>query len=466
MTKNVELPIAVPVSTQQTSVREIYRMHSALPTETQAMELSDYFRVIRTRWVWIFLAAAIGVALSFGITSMMTPVYKSKASLFIQVDSPGDTSYARSQFALQRVGSYPQLIGDPALITQVAREIGGGIDFQTVKASLTAVNPSETVLVSVTAEADDPRQAADLANTAAVVLASNIEKLENVNPKVLTVTAELSVRATPPVDPISPRKSLNLVLGLVAGLSLGLLLAIFVDRIDPRILRAKDTERIVKLPVLGTVSKEHRRTDRSNRSKANGYRQLISHVLLANDGHLPQRILVLSANDETEFDGEQLASALASMGKKAVLVYGDGHDQPSQSAGLVDAGVTEVLTGGASLNTAVLIRDEIPMGVLRAGTERPALRNFDVVAQLEPLITELEAVYDVVIIMTTTNAEPLDGAAVALHCDCVLVTAKMRKTTYGKLNEIVEDLSAVRVGATGLVLTGNRSAGGRRWSIR
>ncbi|MGP9728613.1 Wzz/FepE/Etk N-terminal domain-containing protein [Glutamicibacter sp. AOP3-A1-12] len=446
-------------------MREIYRMDPHFSTGTQAMELNDYLRVIRTRWVWIILATVIGAAVSLGITSMMAPVYKSKASLFIQVESPGDTSYARSQFALQRVGSYPQLINDPLLINQVVGELDQELDFQTVKSSLSAANPSETVLVSVTGQAADPRQAADLANVAASVLATNIEKLENVNPKELTVTAQLSVRATPPIDTISPRKSLNLALGLVTGLSFGLLLAILVDRIDPRILRVKDTERIIKLPVLGDVCREQGHGQHGNRRKANGYRQLISNVLLANDGHLPQRILVLSANKNSEFDAEQFATALASMGKKAVVIYGDEQEFAQRDDVLSEFGVTEVLTGQASLNAAVQVRHEIPMGVLPAGAKQPSLRKFDVVSQLESLISELEASYDVVIVMTTMNTEPIDGAAVALHCDCVLVTAKLKKTTYGKLKAVIEDLSAVRAGATGLVMT-RHTAGGLRWLNR
>lgn len=456
MAKKLETRSQYTYTQQQQAGHGSYRIDESRLSGKQPMELSDYLRVLRTRWAWIALAIILGLAGSLLATSMMTPKYSAKAVLFIQAQSANDTSYARSQFALQRVGSYPQLINDPLLIEKVRGELDTDMDFEAIKESLSATNPADTVLLAVTGQASEPRVAANLANVSARVLAKNIEALENTNPEELVVTATLSVRATMPADPISPRKTLNAAVGLVFGLSFGLLLAMFIDRVDPRILRAKDTERIIKLPVIGEVldSQQHHK---GGPRKLNGYRQLLSNILLSNDGHLPRRILVLNSNSGTHFDAEQLGIALASMGKKAIVVYGDAQQQ--QLVPGSEPGVSEVLTGMTSLDVAVQQREHIPMGILPAGTTTQMLRKFDASRLLESLICELEASYDVVIVMTTSEAEPVDGAAAALHCDCVLVTAKTKQTTYKKLRQIVDDLSAVRVGATGLVIIHGKARG-------
>lgn len=457
MAKKLETHSQYTYTQQQQAGHGSYRIDESRLSGKQPMELSDYLRVLRTRWAWIALAIILGLAGSLLATSMMTPKYSAKAVLFIQAQSANDISYARSQFALQRVGSYPQLINDPLLIEKVRGELDTDMDFEAVKESLSATNPADTVLLAVTGQASEPRLAANLANVSARLLAENIEALENTNPKELVVTAKLSVRATMPAEPISPRKTLNAAVGLVFGLSFGLLLAMFIDRVDPRILRAKDTERIIKLPVIGEVldSQQHHK---GGPRKLNGYRQLLSNILLSNDGHLPRRILVLNSNSGPHFDAEQLGIALASMGKKAIVVYGDAQQQQQLVPGS-EPGVSEVLTGMTSLDVAVQQREHIPMGVLPAGGTTQMLRKIDASRLLESLICELEATYDVVIVMTTSDAEPVDGAAAALHCDCVLVTAKTKQTTYKKLKQIVDDLSAVRVGATGLVIIHGKARG-------
>src|SRR5262249_31121650 len=59
--------------------------------------------------------------------------------------------------------------------------------------------------------------------------------------------------ARPPTAPFRPNKKLNLVLGLLVGLGLGIASALFLDSIDNTIGDTGEIERIVKLPVLATV---------------------------------------------------------------------------------------------------------------------------------------------------------------------------------------------------------------------
>src|SRR5690606_36299135 len=142
------------------------------------MDLSDFLFVLRTRMWWIAASTLAGILASIVITLGMTPVYTAKSTLFVSVNSSQDTAYARGQFALQRVGSYPQLVNDPKLINQVIRELDLDRSFQDVKSSVNATNPVDTVLLAVTAKAPEAQQAADIANTAAGLLAESIQKLE------------------------------------------------------------------------------------------------------------------------------------------------------------------------------------------------------------------------------------------------------------------------------------------------
>lgn len=421
------------------------------------MDIRDFILVLRNRLWWIALMTVACVGASVVITMGMTPVYSAKSTLFVTVDSSQDTAYARGQFALQRVGSYPQLINDPKLINEVISTLNLDRTFQEVKSSLTATNPVDTVLISVTAKASSGKEAAAIANTAAPLLAEAISKLENSDPKKLMVKAELSVPASAPQFPIAPRKSVNLGLGLISGLSLGLLLALTINKLDPRILRARDVERQTSIPVLGTVPDLQTGGQRRKHDKGElGYRELISNLLMVNDGRLPHRILLLGDRRESVIDARKLATALAALGKRAVIVEGDEH-APAMVAGDTELpGLGQVLSGKATLAEATQHIDSVPMGYLSAGAKDDSLRNFDVYSRLEPVIGKLEAEYDVVIMTSALGASPIDATVVALHSDCVLVACRERKTTYRQIKRTVQELNAVRVGTTGLLIVEKR----------
>lgn len=444
-----------------------YRQRQALSSETPAdfvlagpgmgggggMDLREFLVVLRSGAWWIVLMTVLGVAASAAITFAMTPVYTAKATLFVTVNSSQDSAYARGQFALQRVASYPQLINDPQLVNEVITKLDLDRDFQDVKASLTATNPKDTVLISISATAPEAQEAADIANTAAPLLAGAISKLENTNPKELTVKAEQSVPAATPPFATSPRKGVNLALGLVAGLSLGLLLALLLYRLDPRIRRASDVERKLRMRVLGTVDAAALPGQKARRAgRELGYRQLVSNLLMANDGRMPQRILLVGERHESAIDARQLAQTLAALGKRAVIVEGDGKGKALNAGQDGQPGLGQVLAGSATLDDALVRIDSVPMGYLPTGPEEAALRRYDVFSGFDALVASLEADFDVVIVLSCLDAAPVDATAAALHSDCVLVICRENSTTYRQITRTVGELSAVRVGATGLVI--------------
>jgi capsular polysaccharide biosynthesis protein len=56
-----------------------------------------------------------------------------------------------------------------------------------------------------------------------------------------------------PLNPVSPKKMLNLVLGLFLGLLGGLGLAFFLEFIDDSLGEIDDVEEQLQLPVLGVL---------------------------------------------------------------------------------------------------------------------------------------------------------------------------------------------------------------------
>ena len=70
--------------------------------------------------------------------------------------------------------------------------------------------------------------------------------------------------ALPPDEPIKPNKKLNLAIGGILGLMLGVMLSFFIEYLDNTIKTTEDVERYLGLPVLGIIPKINQKTKRKH----------------------------------------------------------------------------------------------------------------------------------------------------------------------------------------------------------
>ncbi len=68
-------------------------------------------------------------------------------------------------------------------------------------------------------------------------------------------------RADLPRSPTSPRKNLNLAIGIVLALTMGLGLAFFMESLDTSIKTPEEVERKIGLPVIGSIPRVHPKPD-------------------------------------------------------------------------------------------------------------------------------------------------------------------------------------------------------------
>ncbi len=79
------------------------------------MDLKDYLRLLRVRRGLIVVCAALGLAAAALATLAATPVYQSKAVIFVSTGDSGTVggAYTGSLFTQARVKSYSEIIKSP-----------------------------------------------------------------------------------------------------------------------------------------------------------------------------------------------------------------------------------------------------------------------------------------------------------------------------------------------------------------
>src|SRR5829696_2743507 len=187
-----------------------------------------------------------------------------------------------------------------------------------------------------------------------------------------TGNAEIIARASAPGSPSQPQPRRNLLIGLLAGLLLGVGLALLRERADRRLRSSQEIEEAIGRPVLARIPSDPRPADVYTEPSAfdEPYRQLRESLRYL-DAARPHRCLVVTSADPGEGTttvATNLARALVADGERVLLIDA-GLARRDGTDGMPATGFAEVLSGRVTLDEAMVpcIEGTYP-AVLKAGT--------------------------------------------------------------------------------------------------
>jgi polysaccharide biosynthesis transport protein len=272
-----------------------------------------------------------------------------------------------------------------------------------------------------------------------------------------------NIRKIDPADapdfPSSPRKSVNLTLGLLCGLGLGLVLAFTIEALDTNIKTIFDIEERLGLPMLGVVpqveskllSPETFVQDATSpvpgawSRLAEAYRSLRTTILLSRAGTPPQVILVSSAKpSEGKTSITTLEAIVFALNGARVLLIDSDLRRPSVHLRFRIAnkiGLTSVLTGKSPLEEAIVPIAAVPtLHVLPAGPIAPMPAELLGSLQMQRLVEGLRAKYDFILIDTPPVLTVTDAAVLVSISDGVVLVlryAQASRNVVARASEIL-----------------------------
>jgi succinoglycan biosynthesis transport protein ExoP len=188
----------------------------------------SYSGVVRRRW-WMLIGGLLVGLLAGGLINILLPrTYVSESTIFIAATDPNSqagAAYEGNLLATQMTRSYVELLKSERVGGEVVRRLGPeyGLTADGVVKMISASSSPETVLIRISASATDPERAHVVAGTASTALIHLISQMEQ--PQEATrprVEAKIAQAATVPTAPAFPMPLLNLALGGLFGLILGL----------------------------------------------------------------------------------------------------------------------------------------------------------------------------------------------------------------------------------------------------
>ena len=290
---------------------------------------------------------------------------------------------------------------------------------------------------------------------------------------------EVDIARTPaaPTEPNIPR---NLGFAFVLGLSSGIGLAFLLEGIDNTVRTPEQAQAISGLPSLGMIpaggkstgdaySKQGLAVASSNEAvelitqsrpqsqMAESYRALRTSLLLTSLGSPPKTILITSAlpREGKTTTSINTAIVLAQKGVRVLLVDADLR-RPSihKALGLGPrAGLSNVLTGGATLQQATIRSSLLPnLFILPAGTPPPNPAELMASAQMAGLLAELREQYDHIVVDTPPTLSVTDSVVLSTRADAVVLVIRSSQTTKPALRRSREILAQVNARVAGVLL--------------
>ena len=444
------------------------------------MELRDYMRVLFKHWIGILLITTLVTAAVAGWTSLQPRVYTASAQTFVAITTPVtsqglvDVGVGGAVYTIQRLTSYIQLIDSPEVLQPVIDELGLEVSVGALAEGVSASNPVDTVLINVSVSDLDPQAAAMIANAVALRLGNVIQILEtSATGEIVPVKATLTNPARPPGVPSSPRTRVNLLLGFLIGLALGVGYAFLRQSLNTTVKNPEELMELTGTNPLGVVAFDSGAKKNpvialdSRTSRAEAFRTIRTNLQYV-DVDNPPRVVVITSSVPMEGKSTtavNLAITMAQAGRNVVLVEADLRlPKTSIYLGIEPGlGLTDVLAGQATLAEALLPWNRGLITVLPAGHNPSNPSELLASRQFAKVIATLRADFDSVIIDATPLLHVTDAAIVSKAADGAILLVHFGKTTREQVASSIAALDQVEARLLGTVLnfipTGRRGYG-------
>lgn len=220
------------------------------------ISLLELFQMLLRHAKLIVILAILGAIISYIVTSFfITPMYASEIKLYVnnakasqaEVITSADIAASKSL-----VDTYIAIMQSNTVIEEVIRSTGLPYTQGQIKSMMEAAAVNKTEIFYVKIVNEDPKEAMRIANAFSSVATKKIsEYVEGSSVKIID-------KATEAKNPFSPRRSVNVAIGFLAGVIAAVTAAFVMEMTDTRVTSEEQLARIKGelaggYPVIGRI---------------------------------------------------------------------------------------------------------------------------------------------------------------------------------------------------------------------
>lgn len=494
---------------------------------SQAWHRRGRLSALRERWWLVILPLVVGAVLAGALASSQTKIYEAQADVLFQPAAFDQLLFGQTVFAqppatpTTTIDTDIRLLGEETVATAVIGKLNLHTTPTALRKQISIAEQTDSNVATLRARDSNPARAAAIAdawvdsyltlqkaanqqpliaaakslraqvgslpsgpraNTSRTRLQSRLNEIVTLT-QLQTAGAQVVRHATPPTSPVSPTPRLDALIGGIAGLGFGVILAFVAAALDLRIKTLDEAEVAYGLPVLATITHHSDRDKLAGvpwRANEEGFRLLRSQIGFFNLGREKpvKTILIASAQPA---DGKStvcagLGFAAASSGQRVVCMDGDLR-RPTLPSRLgcepPPRGIIDALFDGKSPQSALV---DVPLPTagaqaLPSGQEPGSLRLLSV-GLIPPNPAELissdpfraavvgvadDSSVDLVLIDSPPLVAVADAAVLAQLCDAVVLVLRSHHSSSQVATRVMTILGRTETAVLGLVVVDVRS---------
>ncbi|USK78810.1 capsular biosynthesis protein [Peribacillus frigoritolerans] len=219
----------------------------------ETISINDIFKTLKKRWKLIMLLTLIAALISGSISYfLLTPVYESSTQILVnQKQSENQLDSTQIQSNIDMINTYSVIIKSPAILEKVIDELKLDQSVDQLSQKITINSQENSQVFSLTVHDSNPTKAVEIANTVSSIFQKEIKDIMKVDNVSILAKAEIKENPTP----VKPNPLLNIAIAVVVGLMAGIGLAFLLEYLDNTIKDEDDIERLLDLPLLGSIQK-------------------------------------------------------------------------------------------------------------------------------------------------------------------------------------------------------------------
>jgi len=239
--------------------------------------------------------------------------------------------------------------------------------------------------------------------------------------------------AVPGKSPVRPNKPVNIVLGLIFGLIMGVGLAFFIEYLDTSVKTIDDVERTFQAPVLGVIPQNigYLLDEGSESKHAEAYRVLRTNLLFSRQDEKLNTIVVVSAGagEGKSTTTINLATVFAQSGNRVLIVDSDLRRPTLHKLFKVanNLGLTNYLLKQNALAEVVQTTLVPNLDFMASGRLPNSSMGILGSAQMKELISELKQRYDFIFFDSPPILGVSDASILASEVDLVMQVIQYRR---------------------------------------
>jgi capsular polysaccharide biosynthesis protein/Mrp family chromosome partitioning ATPase len=448
--------------------------------------LRQYLRTVKRQAWLVVLVPLLVVGAMFLVTKTQDQIHRASMTLLVgQQEIKGQPELADNSLTRNMT----TLLESDYVTRTVIENLGLDMSAEAFQERLSVDVLPETSVLDVSYDSTDPELALSVVREIGRIYPNRVRRTlgtREPGERRRIGSFDLVVRVFDPphvqADPVGPKTGTNIIFGLVAGLALGLLLAVAREALDSRIRERKEAEEWFGAPIVGTLPKGmtsgpppgvgSRRRGGEDRRNAS-LDLLRARLEFSQSGLHGPTILIADSGPDSGKSAvvANLGAALARGGRKVVLVDADvRRPRLHRALGVASAeetkGLIDVIAGQASLEDALIPIEisqpgsngaaptELPgrLELLPGGSAPAPIGDSLTPEAVSSLIQRLLERADFVIFdsppLVVAEAYPL-----AVQSDNVLVVARRGRTTKDQAEWVRATLEELGVEKIGVVIT-------------